>query len=196
MPKSSELEVKVLAGRQVLMGQIKMMACCWPTLKPLCSIEACRDLRSPVLVVSQEGGGHRSSTSSIDSNVSSKSAGATGSKLREPSKISERSSPVSITQADKDKDKVSDSESVSLSSSPKSSPTSASACGTQGLRQPGSKYPDIASPTFRRLFGTKAGNKPLFPWQCRCCEVCFRHVQPQQHLPGQTSSLDSPSSGT
>ncbi|XP_054552169.1 neuron navigator 3 isoform X5 [Talpa occidentalis] len=98
-------------------------------------------------------GGHRSSTSSIDSNVSSKSAGATTSKLREPTKIgSGRSSPVSVNQTDKEKEKVavSDSESVSLSGSPKSSPTSASACGTQGLRQPGSKYPDIASPTFRR----------------------------------------------
>ncbi|XP_015712612.1 neuron navigator 3 isoform X12 [Coturnix japonica] len=98
-------------------------------------------------------GGHRSSTSSIDSNVSSKSAGAAASKLREPSKIgSGRSSPVTINQTDKEKEKVavSDSESVSLSSSPKSSPTSASASGTPGLRQPGSKYPDIASPTFRR----------------------------------------------
>lgn len=99
-------------------------------------------------------GGHRSSTSSIDSNVSSKSAGAAATKLREPSKIgSGRSSPVTINQTDKEKEKVavSDSESVSLSSSPKSSPTSASASGTPGLRQPGSKYPDIASPTFRRL---------------------------------------------
>ncbi|XP_045728875.1 neuron navigator 3 isoform X6 [Mirounga angustirostris] len=99
-------------------------------------------------------GGHRSSTSSIDSNVSSKSAGASTSKLREPTKIgSGRSSPVSVNQTDKEKEKVavSDSESVSLSGSPKSSPTSASACGTQGLRQPGSKYPDIASPTFRSM---------------------------------------------
>ncbi|XP_010412030.1 neuron navigator 3 isoform X8 [Corvus cornix cornix] len=98
-------------------------------------------------------GGHRSSTSSIDSNVSSKSVGAAATKLREPSKIgSGRSSPVTINQTDKEKEKVvvSDSESVSLSSSPKSSPTSASASGTPGLRQPGSKYPDIASPTFRR----------------------------------------------
>ncbi|XP_077701727.1 neuron navigator 3 isoform X7 [Canis aureus] len=99
-------------------------------------------------------GGHRSSTSSIDSNVSSKSAGASTSKLREPTKIgSGRSSPVTVNQTDKEKEKVavSDSESVSLSGSPKSSPTSASACGTQGLRQPGSKYPDIASPTFRSM---------------------------------------------
>ncbi|XP_054687244.1 neuron navigator 3 isoform X10 [Grus americana] len=99
-------------------------------------------------------GGHRSSTSSIDSNVSSKSAGAAATKLREPSKIgSGRSSPVTINQTDKEKEKVavSDSESVSLSSSPKSSPTSATASGTPGLRQPGSKYPDIASPTFRSM---------------------------------------------
>ncbi|KAM6090504.1 neuron navigator 3 isoform 12-T13 [Theristicus caerulescens] len=99
-------------------------------------------------------GGHRSSTSSIDSNVSSKSAGAAATKLREPSKIgSGRSSPVTINQTDKEKEKVavSDSESVSLSNSPKSSPTSASASGTPGLRQPGSKYPDIASPTFRSM---------------------------------------------
>uniref|UniRef100_A0A8B9QQP4 Neuron navigator 3 n=1 Tax=Anas platyrhynchos TaxID=8839 RepID=A0A8B9QQP4_ANAPL len=99
-------------------------------------------------------GGHRSSTSSIDSNVSSKSAGAAATKLREPSKIgSGRSSPVTINQTDKEKEKVavSDSESVSLSSSPKSSPTSASASATPGLRQPGSKYPDIASPTFRSM---------------------------------------------
>ncbi|XP_069845252.1 neuron navigator 3 isoform X5 [Dipodomys merriami] len=99
-------------------------------------------------------GGHRSSTSSIDSNVSSKSAGATTSKLREPTKIgSGRSSPVTVNQTDKEKEKVaaSDSDSVSLSGSPKSSPTSASACGTPGLRQPGSKYPDIASPTFRSM---------------------------------------------
>ncbi|XP_069908759.1 neuron navigator 3 isoform X6 [Oryctolagus cuniculus] len=99
-------------------------------------------------------GGHRSSTSSIDSNVSSKSAGASTSKLREPTKIgSGRSSPVTVNQTDKEKEKVavSDSESVSLSGSPKSSPTSASACGAQGLRQPGSKYPDIASPTFRSM---------------------------------------------
>ncbi|KAB1270438.1 Neuron navigator 3 [Camelus dromedarius] len=113
-------------------------------------------------------GGHRSSTSSIDSNVSSKSAGATTSKLREPTKIgSGRSSPVTVNQTDKEKEKVavSDSESVSLSGSPKSSPTSASACGTQGLRQPGSKYPDIASPTFRRKIEIiKKKKKHVIPW--------------------------------
>ncbi|KAM4039999.1 neuron navigator 3 isoform 8-T8 [Anomaloglossus baeobatrachus] len=141
-------------------------------------------------------GGHRSSTSSIDSNVSSKSGGAAGTKLREPSKISERSSPVNITQPDKDKDKVSDSESVSLSSSPKSSPTSASACGTQGLRQPGSKYPDIASPTFRRLFGTKAGNKPSSPVSVDAVKSASVMSSPSSTSLARQGSLDSPSSGT
>uniref|UniRef100_A0A669P782 Neuron navigator 3 n=1 Tax=Phasianus colchicus TaxID=9054 RepID=A0A669P782_PHACC len=143
-------------------------------------------------------GGHRSSTSSIDSNVSSKSAGAAATKLREPSKIgSGRSSPVTINQTDKEKEKVavSDSESVSLSSSPKSSPTSASASGTPGLRQPGSKYPDIASPTFRRYV--------LFYDFLTSPDVpCTEGVKPTSAMPSPSTtlarqgSLESPSSGT
>ncbi|XP_076409996.1 neuron navigator 3 isoform X3 [Peromyscus maniculatus bairdii] len=143
-------------------------------------------------------GGHRSSTSSIDSNVSSKSAGATTSKLREPTKIgSGRSSPVTVNQTDKEKEKVavSDSESVSLSGSPKSSPTSASACGTQGLRQPGSKYPDIASPTFRRLFGAKAGGKSASAPNTEGVKSSSVLPSPSTSLARQ-GSLESPSSGT
>ncbi|XP_058424718.1 neuron navigator 3 isoform X1 [Diceros bicornis minor] len=143
-------------------------------------------------------GGHRSSTSSIDSNVSSKSAGAATSKLREPTKIaSGRSSPVTVNQTDKEKEKVavSDSESVSLSGSPKSSPTSASACGTQGLRQPGSKYPDIASPTFRRLFGAKAGGKSASAPNTEGVKSSSVMPSPSTTLARQ-GSLESPSSGT
>ncbi|XP_074082586.1 neuron navigator 3 isoform X9 [Macrotis lagotis] len=143
-------------------------------------------------------GGHRSSTSSIDSNVSSKSGGATATKLREPTKIgSGRSSPVTINQTDKEKEKVavSDSESVSLSSSPKSSPTSANACGTQGLRQPGSKYPDIASPTFRRLFGAKAGGKSASAPNSEVVKSSSVMPSPSTTLARQ-GSLESPSSGT
>nr|XP_014426699.1 neuron navigator 3 isoform X10 [Pelodiscus sinensis] len=142
-------------------------------------------------------GGHRSSTSSIDSNVSSKSAGAATTKLREPTKIgSGRSSPVTINQTDKEKEKVvvSDSESVSLSSSPKSSPTSASACGTPGLRQPGSKYPDIASPTFRRLFGAKAGGKAASAPNTESVKPTSAMPSPSTTLARQ-GSLESPSSG-
>ncbi|KAL0195903.1 hypothetical protein M9458_009475, partial [Cirrhinus mrigala] len=99
--------------------------------------------------------GHRSSSSSIDSNVSGKSAGGSGgvvgtptsTKRRDPGKVgSGRSSPVTINQTDKEKVAGSDQEGTGLSTSPKSSPTSTQS----GLRQPGSKYPDIASPTFRR----------------------------------------------
>ncbi|XP_072257504.1 neuron navigator 3 isoform X4 [Pyxicephalus adspersus] len=141
-------------------------------------------------------GGHRSSTSSIDSNVSSKSAGA-GGKLREPSKMaSERSSPVNINQTDKEKEKVSDSESVSLSGSAKSSPTSASACGAQSLRQPGSKYPDIASPTFRRLFGTKTGSKPSSAASNDGVKSSTVMPSPSNTSLARQGSLDSPSSGT
>ncbi|KAG7498032.1 neuron navigator 3 isoform X9 [Solea senegalensis] len=98
--------------------------------------------------------GHRSSSSSIDSNVSGKSAGGavaqTGAKRRDGKVGSDRSSPITVNQTDKEKVAVSDQDpTAGLSTSPKSSPTSTST-GQSGLRQPGSKYPDIASPTFRR----------------------------------------------
>ncbi|XP_032893858.1 neuron navigator 3 isoform X3 [Amblyraja radiata] len=80
------------------------------------------------------------------------------SKLREPSKVSSgRSSPISV---DRDKVVVSDPESAALSTSPKSSPPPPGGPGPAGLRQQGSKYPDISSPTFRRLFGGKTTAKP------------------------------------
>ncbi|KAM6961915.1 neuron navigator 3 isoform 6-T6 [Tautogolabrus adspersus] len=99
--------------------------------------------------------GHRSSSSSVDSNVSGKSAGGaatqTGAKRRDGKVGSDRSSPITINQTDKEKVSVSDQDTAAgLSTSPKSSPTSSSA-GQSGLRQPGSKYPDIASPTFRSM---------------------------------------------
>ncbi|XP_068443040.1 neuron navigator 3 isoform X8 [Clinocottus analis] len=102
-------------------------------------------------------GGHRSSSSSIDSNVSGKSAGGAaaaaaqaGAKRREGKVNSDRSSPITVNQTDKEKVAVSDQDATAgLSTSPKSSPTSTST-GQSGLRQPGPKYPDIASPTFRR----------------------------------------------
>ncbi|XP_058841627.1 neuron navigator 3 isoform X6 [Acipenser ruthenus] len=137
-------------------------------------------------------GGHRSSSSSIDSNVSSKSSAASSTKRREPTKMgSGRCSPVTINQTDKEKVSVSDSESVSLSSSPKSSPTST---GQTSLRQPGCKYPDIASPTFRRLFGTKASSKPS---STASPELKGSTVisNPHATLTWQ-GSLESPSSGT
>ncbi|XP_034529637.1 neuron navigator 3 [Notolabrus celidotus] len=143
--------------------------------------------------------GHRSSSSSIDSNVSGKSAGGAatqaGAKRRDGKVGSDRSSPITINQTDKEKVAVSDQDTTAgLSTSPKSSPTSSSA-GQSGLRQPGSKYPDIASPTFRRLFGTKASSKassPGTPDSGKCPSVLG---SPHGTLARQ-ASLDSPSSGT
>ncbi|XP_059181682.1 LOW QUALITY PROTEIN: neuron navigator 3 [Centropristis striata] len=143
--------------------------------------------------------GHRSSSSSIDSNVSGKSAGGAatqaGAKRRDGKVGSDRSSPITINQTDKEKVAVSDQDTTAgLSTSPKSSPTSTSA-GQSGLRQPGSKYPDIASPTFRRLFGTKASSKassPGTPDSGKCPSILG---SPHGTLARQ-ASLDSPSSGT
>ncbi|KAJ8381418.1 hypothetical protein SKAU_G00021960 [Synaphobranchus kaupii] len=143
------------------------------------------------------GGGHRSSSSSVDSNVSSKSAGSGGNgastKRRDAGKVgSGRSSPVAISQADKEKVAASDPEGACLSNSPKASPTSS---GQSGLRQPGSKYPDIASPTFRRLFGTKGSSKASSPGTPDSGKCPSAMGSPHGTLARQ-SSLDSPSSGT
>uniref|UniRef100_A0A8C1T1E0 Neuron navigator 3 n=1 Tax=Cyprinus carpio TaxID=7962 RepID=A0A8C1T1E0_CYPCA len=144
--------------------------------------------------------GHRSSSSSIDSNVSGKSAGGSGgvvgtptsTKRRDPGKVgSGRSSPVTINQTDKEKVAGSDQEGTGLSTSPKSSPTSTQS----GLRLPGSKYPDIASPTFRRLFGSKASSKPSSPGTPDSGKCPSALGSPHGTLARQ-ASLDSPSSGT
>ncbi|XP_029318383.1 neuron navigator 3 isoform X2 [Cottoperca gobio] len=145
------------------------------------------------------GRGHRSSSSSIDSNVSGKSAGGAatqaGAKRRDGKVSSDRASPITVNQTDKEKVGVSDQDATAgLSTSPKSSPTSTST-GQSGLRQPGSKYPDIASPTFRRLFGTKASSKassPGTPDSGKCPSILG---SPHGTLARQ-ASLDSPSSGT
>ncbi|XP_067284363.1 neuron navigator 3 isoform X1 [Pseudorasbora parva] len=144
--------------------------------------------------------GNRSSSSSIDSNVSGKSAGGSGgvvgtptsTKRRDPGKVgSGRSSPITINQTDKEKVAVSDQEGTGLSTSPKSSPTSTQS----GLRQPGSKYPDIASPTFRRLFGSKTSSKPSSPGTPDSGKCPSALGSPHGTLARQ-ASLDSPSSGT
>ncbi|XP_059361346.1 neuron navigator 3-like isoform X1 [Carassius carassius] len=144
--------------------------------------------------------GHRSSSSSIDSNVSGKSTGGSGgvvgtptsTKRRDPGKVgSGCSSPVTINQTDKEKVAGSDQEGTGLSTSPKSSPTSTQS----GLRQPGSKYPDIASPTFRRLFGSKASSKPSSPGTPDSGKCPAALGSPHGTMARQ-ASLDSPSSGT
>ncbi|XP_072566207.1 neuron navigator 3 isoform X2 [Paramormyrops kingsleyae] len=133
---------------------------------------------------------HRSSSSSVDSNVSGKSAPAP--KRRDGSKAeSDRSSPVTVNQTDKEKVAVSDSDGTGLT--PKSSPTST---GQSGLRLPGPKYPDIASPTFRRLFGSsKSSSKASSPGTPDSGKAPSALGSPHGPLARQVS-LDSPSSGT
>ncbi|XP_074192228.1 neuron navigator 2 isoform X5 [Rhinolophus sinicus] len=116
-----------------------------------------RSLPRPSKSTSRNGAGNRSSTSSIDSNISSKSAGLPVPKLREPSKTALGSSlPGLVNQTDKEKGISSDNESVascnSVKVNPAAQPVSSAA---QASLQPGAKYPDVASPTLRRLFGGK-----------------------------------------
>ncbi|KAJ1066108.1 hypothetical protein K5549_017837, partial [Capra hircus] len=116
-----------------------------------------RSLPRPSKSTSRNGAGNRSSTSSIDSNISSKSAGLPVPKLREPSKTALGSSlPGLVNQTDKEKGISSDNESVascnSVKVNPPPQPVSSAA---QATLQPGAKYPDVASPTLRRLFGGK-----------------------------------------
>ncbi|XP_076970329.1 neuron navigator 2 isoform X4 [Tamandua tetradactyla] len=116
-----------------------------------------RSLPRPSKSNSRNGAGNRSSTSSIDSNISSKSAGLPVPKLREPSKAVLGSSlPGLVNQTDKEKGISSDNESVASCNSVKVNPAAqAMSTAAQATLQPGAKYPDVASPTLRRLFGGK-----------------------------------------
>ncbi|XP_066439684.1 neuron navigator 2 isoform X10 [Eleutherodactylus coqui] len=103
---------------------------------------------------SRSGTGNRSSTSSIDSNISSKSAGLPVPKMRETSKMTLNSSLSGLmNQTDREKGISSDNESVASGNSIKVNPASQGV--PSGTRQQGSKYPDVSSPTLRRLFGGK-----------------------------------------
>ncbi|NWZ68661.1 NAV2 protein, partial [Acrocephalus arundinaceus] len=116
-----------------------------------------RSLPRPSKSSSRSGAGNRSSTSSIDSNISSKSAGLPVPKIREPAKVMLGSSlPGLVNQTDKEKGISSDNESVASCNSVKVNPASQpAASGAQSTHQQGVKYPDVASPTLRRLFGGK-----------------------------------------
>ncbi|XP_028735992.1 neuron navigator 2 isoform X10 [Peromyscus leucopus] len=115
-----------------------------------------RSLPRPSKSSSRNGAGNRCSTSSIDSNMSSKSAGLPVPKLREPSKTSLGSSlPGLVNQTDKEKGISSDNESVASCNSVKANPATQPVCSSaQATLQPGTKYSDVASPTLRRYTPT------------------------------------------
>ncbi|MBN3305319.1 NAV2 protein, partial [Amia calva] len=145
---------------------------------------------------SRSGGGNRSSTSSIDSNLSSKSAGLPIPKIREPAKVPSGSClPPGANQTDREKGVSSDTESVASCNSIKASPTSQSgSCSAQGGRQQGSKYADVSSPTLRRLFGGKPGKQaPVTTAENMKNSTVISNPHATMT---QQSNLDSPSGST
>ncbi|XP_050611296.1 neuron navigator 2 isoform X5 [Macaca thibetana thibetana] len=156
IPKSSTL-ISRSAGRKSSMDGAQNQDDGYLALSSRTNLQY-RSLPRPSKSTSRNGAGNRSSTSSIDSNISSKSAGLPVPKLREPSKTALGSSlPGLVNQTDKEKGISSDNESVASCNSVKVNPAAqpVSSPAQAGL-QPGAKYPDVASPTLRRLFGGKA----------------------------------------
>ncbi|XP_012311920.2 neuron navigator 2 isoform X2 [Aotus nancymaae] len=155
IPKSSAL-VSRSAGRKSSMDGAQNQDDGYLSLSSRTNLQY-RSLPRPSKSNSRNGAGNRSSTSSIDSNISSKSAGLPVPKLREPSKTALGSSlPGLVNQTDKEKGISSDNESVASCNSVKVNPAAQPVSSpAQATLQPGTKYPDVASPTLRRLFGGK-----------------------------------------
>ncbi|NXU81406.1 NAV2 protein, partial [Oreotrochilus melanogaster] len=152
-----------------------------------------RSLPRPSKSSSRSGAGNRSSTSSIDSNISSKSAGLPVPKMREPAKvILGNSLPGLVNQTDKEKGISSDNESVASCNSVKVNPASQTASiGAQSTHQQGAKYPDVASPTLRRLFGGKPSKQvPITTAENMKNSVVISNPHATM---GQQGNLDSPS---
>ncbi|KAM5319459.1 neuron navigator 2 isoform 3-T3 [Glossophaga mutica] len=154
IPKSSAL-VGRSTGRKTSMDGAQNQDDAYLSLSSRTNLQY-RSLPRPSKSTSRNGAGNRSSTSSIDSNISSKSAGLPVPKLREPSKTALGSSlPGLVNQTDKEKGISSDNESVascnSVKVNPAAQPVSSAA---QATLQPGAKYPDVASPTLRRYAPT------------------------------------------
>ncbi|XP_043403785.1 neuron navigator 2 isoform X4 [Chelonia mydas] len=152
-----------------------------------------RSLPRPSKSSSRSGAGNRSSTSSIDSNISSKSAGLPVPKMREPPKVSLGSSlPGLVNQTDKEKGISSDNESVASCNSVKVNPASqTTSSGAQSTHQQGAKYPDVASPTLRRLFGGKPSKQvPITTAENMKNSVVISNPHATLNQPG---NLDSPS---
>ncbi|XP_039922203.1 neuron navigator 2 isoform X1 [Hirundo rustica] len=152
-----------------------------------------RSLPRPSKSSSRSGAGNRSSTSSIDSNISSKSAGLPVPKIREPAKVILGSSLSGlVNQTDKEKGISSDNESVASCNSVKVNPASQpAASGAQSTHQQGVKYPDVASPTLRRLFGGKPSKQvPITTAENMKNSVVISNPHATMN---QQGNLDSPS---
>ncbi|XP_055986604.1 neuron navigator 2 isoform X6 [Sorex fumeus] len=154
IPKSSAL-VGRSAGRKTSMDGMQNQDDGYLSLSSRTNLQY-RSLPRPSKSTSRNGAGNRSSTSSIDSNISSKSAGLPVPKLREPSKTALGNSlPGLVNQTDKEKGIPSDNESVASCNSVKVNPAAPPlSSAAQASLQPGAKYPDVSSPTLRRYTPT------------------------------------------
>ncbi|KAL4642001.1 neuron navigator 2 isoform X1 [Arapaima gigas] len=134
--------------------------------------------------------GNRSSTSSIDSSLSSKAAGLPIPKVRELSKVPSAVFLPAPNQTDREKGVSSDTESGTSCNSVKTNPTSQSggAVVPQSGRQQGTKYADVSSPTLRRLFAGKP---------CKQAENLKNStvISNPHATMSQPGALDSPSGG-
>ncbi|KAG8125891.1 hypothetical protein E2320_021070, partial [Naja naja] len=146
-----------------------------------------RSLPRPSKSSSRSGAGNRSSTSSIDSNISSKSAGLPVPKIREPTKVALGSSlPGLINQTDKEKGISSDNESVVSCNSVKANPSPQTASSaSQNTHQQGVKYPDVASPTLRSGILSSGGSSPLY------CKNADTNQSPLASSPSSAHSAPS-----
>ncbi|XP_075402090.1 neuron navigator 2 isoform X3 [Tenrec ecaudatus] len=193
IPKSSAL-VGRTTGRKTSMDGAQHQEDGYLSLSSRTNLQY-RSLPRPSKSGSRSGAGNRSSTSSIDSNISSKSAGLPVPKLREPSRTALGSSlPGLVNQTDKEKGISSDSESVASCNSVKVNPAAqpvSSAAAAQASLQPGAKYPDVASPTLRRLFGGKPSKQaPMATAENMKNSVVISNPHATMT---QQSNLDSPS---
>ncbi|KAJ8281340.1 hypothetical protein GJAV_G00066440 [Gymnothorax javanicus] len=134
--------------------------------------------------------GNRSSTSSIESNLGGKAALLSGPKAGLVTAAGVNSLP-SANQTDREKGVSSDMEGVIKAGL-------TSQCGVvltpQGGRQQGSKYPDVSSPTLRRLFGGKPSKQaPVTTAENMKNSTVISN--PHATMGQQQGALDSPSSG-
>ncbi|KAJ8413043.1 hypothetical protein AAFF_G00106250 [Aldrovandia affinis] len=141
--------------------------------------------------------GNRSSTSSIESNLSSKAGALPGTRAREAAKAAGGAALSAANQTDREKGVSSDTEGVGVGpcNPAKASPTSQSGgvAAPQGGRQQGSKYADVSSPTLRRLFGGKPGKQaPVTTAENMKNSTVISNPHATM---GQQGALDSPSSG-
>ncbi|KAJ8002823.1 hypothetical protein DPEC_G00162980 [Dallia pectoralis] len=147
-----------------------------------------RSLPRPSRASVRARGANHSSGASIDANVSLRSNRLPGPKgfsqvLPKPSGVGTAMPGSGCNQTDREKVGSSDA-----------SPTAqgSAALSPQGARQPGGKYPDVSSPTMRRLFG----GKPVKQQASGTIAENMKNTTVMSNPGQQGGALDSPSAGS